>query len=246
MTQAVPSRDRMSIGDVLQELRSEFPDITVSKIRYLESEGLVQPERTPSGYRKFSTDDVERLRYVLTMQRDRFYPLREIRKNLEAIDRGLEPVAGADDVGKPAVPRIVLSDDGYPTGESFHQNRHEIRLSRAELLEGAEIDDALLESMEQFGLLHKRAGHQHYDGAELAIAKTVGELAAYGLEPRHLRAFKTAADREIGLFDQIVSLRHRAGDPTAAARAEETIRELAALSVRLHTSLVKRGLQHPS
>lgn len=246
MTQAVPSRDRMSIGDVLQELRSEFPDITVSKIRYLESEGLVQPERTSSGYRKFSTDDVERLRYVLTMQRDRFYPLREIRKNLEAIDRGLEPAAGFDDVGTPTVPRIVLSDDGYPTGESFHQSRHEIRLSRAELLEGAEIDDALLDAMEQFGLLRPRDNHQHYDGVELAIAKTVGELAAYGLEPRHLRAFKSAADREIGLFDQIVSLRHRAGDPTAAARAEETIRELASLSVRLHTSLVKRGLQHPS
>ncbi|MGH3357307.1 MAG: transcriptional regulator FtsR, partial [Nocardioidaceae bacterium] len=120
----------MSIGDVLQELRSEFPDITVSKIRYLETEGLVQPERTPSGYRKFSATDVERLRYVLTMQRDRFFPLREIRKNLEAMDRGLAPQQASDDVGTPTVPRVVLSGDGYPTGDSFRASRHEIRLSR--------------------------------------------------------------------------------------------------------------------
>ncbi|UPK73060.1 MerR family transcriptional regulator [Nocardioidaceae bacterium SCSIO 66511] len=243
MTQAVPSRDRMSIGDVLQELRSEFPDITVSKIRYLESEGLVEPERTPSGYRKFSTTDVERLRYVLTMQRDRFYPLREIRKNLEAMDRGLEPSQANEDTGTPTVPKIVLADDGYPTGDSFRPSRHEIRLSRAELLEAAEIDDAMLGAMEQFGLLRPRLNHQHYDGVDLTVAKTVGALAAYGVEPRHLRAFKTAADREIGLFEQIVSTQHRRGDPTASARAEETIRELAALSVRLHTTLVKHGLQ---
>lgn len=233
----------MSIGDVLQELRSDFPDITVSKIRYLESEGLVQPERTPSGYRKFSTTDVERLRYVLTMQRDRFFPLREIRKNLEAMDRGLEPSPAGEDVGQPTVPRIVLADDGYPTGDSFHAKRHEISLSRAEMLEAAEITEDMLDGMEQFGLVRRRESHHHYDGIDLSIAKTVGELAAYGLEPRHLRAFKNAADREVGLFEQIVSLRHRHGDPTATARAEETIRELAALSVRLHTILVKQGLQ---
>lgn len=244
MTQAMPSRDRMSIGDVLQELRSDFPDITVSKIRYLETEGLVEPKRTPSGYRKFSADDVERLRYVLTMQRDRFYPLREIRKNLEAMDRGLEPHQDSDDAGRPMVPRIVLADDGYPTGDSFRANRHEIRLSRAELLEAAELSPEMLTGMEQFGLLSPRESHQHYDGVDLSVAKVVGELAAYGLEPRHLRAFKTAADREVGLFEQIVSTRHRLGDPAAAARAEETIRELAALSVRLHTTLVKHGLQN--
>ncbi|UYM05142.1 transcriptional regulator FtsR [Solicola gregarius] len=239
----MPSRDRMSIGDVLQELRSDFPDITVSKIRYLESEGLVEPERTPSGYRKFSTADVERLRYVLTMQRDRFYPLREIRKNLEAMDRGLTPQSGSEDVGTPTVPKVVLSDDGYPTGDSFRPSRHEIRLSRAELLEAAEIGTDLLDAMEQFGLMRPRASHQHYDGVDVAVAKTVGELAAYGVEPRHLRAFKTAADREVGLFEQIVSTQQRPGDPSATARAEETIRELAALSVRLHTTLVKHGLQ---
>lgn len=239
----MPSRDRMSIGDVLQELRPEFPDVTVSKIRYLETEGLVQPERTQSGYRKFSSNDVDRLRYVLSMQRDRFYPLREIRKNLEAMDRGLTPPGPADDVGRPKVPRIVLSDDGYPTGDSFRANRHEIRLSRTELIEAAEVSNELMGAMEQFGLLRARQSHQHYDGVDLSIAKIVGELAAYGLEPRHLRIFKTAADREVGLFEQIVSTQHRFGDPSAKSRAEETIRELAALSVRLQTTLVKQGLQ---
>jgi DNA-binding transcriptional MerR regulator len=231
----------MSIGEVLSLLRADFPEISISKIRFLEAEGLVEPERTPSGYRKFSHRDVERLRYVLTSQREHYLPLKVIKEHLDAIDRGLEPpaVTGAG----PQVPRMVLAGDGYPSAESFAADASELRLSKAELLDGAEIDADLLEQLETYGLVRPRAGTQHYDGEALVIAKTAGELASFGVEPRHLRAFKTAADREVGLVEQVVAPMRRARDTGARARAEDTIAQMAALSVRLHATLVKSGLR---
>jgi DNA-binding transcriptional MerR regulator len=231
----------MSIGEVLTQLRADFPEISISKIRFLESEGLIEPERTPSGYRKFSHQDVERLRYVLTSQREHYLPLKVIKEHLDAIDRGLEPPE-LPGVG-PQVPRVVLAGDGLPTPESFAGDATELRLSRAELLQAAGIEDRLLEQLETFGLVRPRAGSTHYDGDALVLAKTAGELAAFGLEPRHLRAFKTSADREVGLVEQVVSPMRRQRDPGAQARAEETIRQMAALSVRLHATLVKSGLR---
>jgi DNA-binding transcriptional MerR regulator len=229
----------MSIGEVLGHLRADFPDVTISKIRYLESEGLVEPARTPSGYRKFSHADVERLRYVLTRQRDSYYPLKRIREELAAMDRGLTP----DDAdAKPLPPRIVLADDGYPAPETFAKESRSMRLSRAELIEAAEIDGDLLDQVERYGLIQRRPSQTWYDGTALVVAKTVGELAAFGLEPRHLRAFRTAADREVGLVEQIVAPLSRQRDADAAARADETARQIAALSLRLHTMLVKAGL----
>ena len=241
MTSPVPARARLSIGEVLAGLRPEFPDITISKIRYLESEGLLEPERTRSGYRKFSSRDVERLRYILTAQRDSFFPLKVIREQLEAMDRGLPPDGG----GQPRVPRMVLADDGTPTPESFRPDPYEVRLSRRELLEEAAITEELLAQIEQYGLVRARGRSGHYDGTAVEVARAVGELAAYGLEPRHLRAFKTAADREVGLVEQIVSPLHRQRDLGASARAEETAQRLAALSIRLHTLLVKAGRRDP-
>jgi DNA-binding transcriptional MerR regulator len=238
---AASSRSRMSIGEVLSLLRADFPEISISKIRFLEAEGLIEPERTPSGYRKFSHRDVERLRYVLTSQREHYLPLKVIKEHLDAIDRGLEPPA-VTGTG-PQVPRVVLAGDGYPTPESFSAEASELRLSRAELLSAAQIEDKLLEQLENFGLVRPRPGSSHYDGDALMIAKTASELAAFGLEPRHLRAFKTAADREIGLVEQVVSPMQRARDAAAKARAEDTIKAMAALSVRLHATLVKSGLR---
>src|SRR5690348_8358610 len=136
---AVPSRAFMSIGEVLASLRGEFPDITISKIRFLEAEGLVEPERTSSGYRKFSREDVGRLRYVLSAQRDHYLPLRVIKEHLDAIDRGLEPPAlGAG--GGPRVPRALVSAEGLPSPDSFVPDVSEIRLSRKELLEAAGLE----------------------------------------------------------------------------------------------------------
>ncbi len=225
---------------MLTALRGDFPDITISKIRYLEAEGLVAPQRTASGYRTFSSADIERLRYVLTRQRDSFLPLRKIREHLDDLDRGLAPAAAG---GAPQVPQVVLSGDGYPTPDAFAPDSTEIRLTRAELIQAAGIDAQTLDAMVQYGLVRPRTGHELYDGPALVVARTVAELAAFGLEPRHLRAFRTAADREVGLFEQIVSTQLRQRDPGARARAEETVRQLAVLSVRLHTSLVKNALR---
>jgi DNA-binding transcriptional MerR regulator len=231
----------MSIGEVLSLLRTDFPEISISKIRFLEAEGLIEPERTQSGYRKFSHRDVERLRYVLTSQREHYLPLKVIKEHLDAIDRGLEPPSL--NAAGPQVPRVVLAGDGHPTAETFTGDAGELRLSRAEVLKGAEIDEALLEQLETFGLVKPRPGTSYYDGEALVVARTAGELAAFGLEPRHLRAFKTAADREVGLVEQVVSPMRRSRDAGAKARAEDAIAQIAALSVRLHATLVKSGLR---
>jgi DNA-binding transcriptional MerR regulator len=246
MRQSASSRARLSIGEVLGQLRGDFPGLNISKIRFLEAEGLIEPERTPSGYRKFSHQDVERLRYVLTCQREHYLPLKVIREHLDAIDRGLEPPA-LNGGTVPQVPRVVLAGDGYPSPETFAPDASELRLSRNELLTAAEIEEPLLEQLETFGLVRPRTGGSHagapYDGEALVIAKTAGELAAFGLEPRHLRAFRTAADREVGLVEQAVSTMRRGRDASASARAEEAISQIAALSVRLHAALVKAGLR---
>jgi DNA-binding transcriptional MerR regulator len=236
---AVPARAYQSIGEVLARLRPDFPDVTISKIRFLESEGLVMPQRTPSGYRKFTAEDVQRLRYILAAQRDQYLPLKVIRAHLEAMDRGLEPPANAGEA--PRVPMSLVGRDG-PTAESFAHDASELRLSREELIGAAGVDPKLLDQLCDYGLVQRRGGSNHYDGDALMVAKAAAELAAFGIEPRHLRAFKSAAEREVGLIEQVVTpmARQRGGD--AQARAYEAVRELAALSVRLHAALVKAQL----
>jgi DNA-binding transcriptional MerR regulator len=231
----------MSIGEVLAQLRPEFPDVTISKIRFLESEGLVEPTRTASGYRKFSRDDLARLRYVLSAQRDHYLPLRVIKEHLDALDRGLEPpTPGA---GSPRVPRSLMSAEGLPGPEAFRRDTSDVRLSRAELLTSSGLAEEQLAALEQYALVAPRAGSGHYDADALLIAKTVAELARFGIEARHLRAFKTAADREIGLVEQVVAPLVRGRTPESRGRADEAARELAALSVRLHATLVKAGIR---
>ena len=236
----VPSRAFLSIGEVLAQLRPEHPDITISKIRFLEDEGLVKPERTASGYRKFSREDVGRLRYVLSAQKDHYLPLRVIKEHLDAIDRGLEPPALGG--GGPRVPRALVAAEGMPGPDVFRPDASEIRLSRRELLDAAGLDGQQLDQLEQYGLIGPRQGGSHYDGDALVVAKTVSEMARFGIEARHLRPFKAAADREIGLVEQVVTPLVRQRGPEARARADEVARELAALSVKLHATLVKAGL----
>ncbi|HET7069044.1 MAG TPA: MerR family transcriptional regulator [Nocardioides sp.] len=237
---AVGTRVRLNIGEVLDLLRPDFPGVTIPKIRFLEDKGLVKPERTPAGYRKFSAADVDRLRYVLRMQRDHYLPLRVIGEHLDAIDRGLAPPPIEPVV--PTVPTVALAADGLPSAESFRRRDH-VRLSRKELLKIAEISEDLLTQLEQYGLVTARTGTGHYDTDALVIATTARELSEFGLEPRHLRAFKTAADREVGLVEQVVAPQLKGRDASARGRAEETVSELAALSVRLHATLVKAGLR---
>ncbi len=244
MSGAVPARSLMSIGEVLAELRSDFPDVSISKIRFLESEGLVEPARTASGYRKFSHDDVARLRYVLAAQRDHYLPLRVIKEHLDAIDRGLEPPAlpGA----RPQVPSAVRAVDDPDPGTFATTGGGQLRLSRAELAEATGIEVALLEQIEDFGLVSPRAGRDGsawFDADALAVAQIVADMSSYGLEPRHLRSFRNAADREASLVEQVVAPLLRQRNPQARDRAEEVAREMAALAVRLHTALVRAAMR---
>jgi DNA-binding transcriptional MerR regulator len=236
------ARSTLSIGEVLGQLRPEFPDITISKIRFLEAEGLIHPERTPSGYRKFSSGDVARLRFVLAEQRDHYLPLRVIKDHLDAIDRGLEPPEAGPGTTTRRGPRAVSAVPGLPDADAFVPEPSEIRLTRDELVAHAGVEPEVLDQLEQFGLLSKRAGGS-YDGDALVVATCAAEMARYGIEPRHLRAYRTAADREIGLFEQVVTPLMRQRNPEARGRAEEAVRELAAISVRLHATLVKAGLR---
>lgn len=228
----------MSIGEVLARLRPEFPDVTISKIRFLEDQGLIEPDRTPSGYRKFSESDVGRLRYVLAVQRDHYLPLRVIRDHLEAIDRGDGPPSPAGRV--PKLTRLVAED-----GERTDGGRVDVRLTRAELVESAGISEELLVELESFGLVSARSAGS-YDGDALLVSRTAGELARFGIEPRHLRTIRTAAEREAALVEQVVApLRHqRTGQ--SGAKADEVGREVASLCVRLHATLVRSAVERRS
>ncbi len=231
----------LSIGEVLTELRRDFPDVTISKIRFLEAAGLVQPQRSPSGYRKFEGQDVERLRYVLSVQRDHYLPLKVIRDHLEALDRGLEPPPLP--AGAPRVPEGAGGSDGLPEAATFVRGVSEMRLSRQELLGASGLEPDQLDQLEQFGLIRPRPASSHYDGDALATARTVAELSQFGIEARHLRSFKTAADREVGLIEQVVTPLRRQRGAEAASRAEEASAQLAALSIKLHSALVRSALR---
>ena len=224
-----------SIGAVLARLKSEFPDVSISKIRFLESEGLVTPHRTPSGYRQFSRADVDRLRYVLTAQRDHYLPLKVIKEQLDAIDRGLEPATPS-----PRLPRSLALADTTPTADFVL--RADVRMTRAELLAQSCLSNTDLRELEQFGILAAGTGG-YFDADAVQLAITVAELLAAGLEPRHLRPFRTAAERESALIAQLVSAQARQRDPDARERAGTEAAQLAGVVLRLHALLVKAGLR---
>lgn len=237
MTASDPGRANLPIGEVLQQLKDDFPDITISKIRFLESEGLVEPQRTASGYRKFGSADVVRLRYILTQQREHYLPLRVIKEQLAAIDRGVRPAGPG---GVPRAVRLQLSD--APGPEDFRLHPAALRLSAEELCHSAGLSGEQLTQLEQFNLITAGPAGR-YDDDALAVAQVVAELARFGLEGRHLRAFRSAADREVGLFAQVVGSVAKQRNSDARARAQDTVRELAALSVQLHAALVRAGLR---
>ncbi|MFI1360889.1 MerR family transcriptional regulator [Streptomyces sp. NPDC020898] len=219
----------MSIGTVLNTLRDEFPEVTISKIRFLESEGLIEPQRTPSGYRKFSPEDVERLAHVLRMQRDHYLPLKVIREYLDAMERG-EVVT---------LPTVGRQRDGEPVLEPERPTA--VRIGRAELLAAAEIGDEELEEWQSYGLVTPLPDGA-YDADTVTVAALVAELGRFGIEPRHLRAMKAAADREAGLVDQVVAPLKRHRNPQTRALAEARSKELAGLTVKLHAALVRIAL----
>jgi uncharacterized protein len=217
---ALEGRGQFGIGEVLSQLRPEFPDISTSKIRFLEAEGLIEPARSRSGYRRFSAGDIERLRYILTMQRDSYLPLRVIRERL-AVKR-------VGEVGGEAGNGVA------PAG------RAPADMTRRQLLDAAEISEAELTELEDYGLI-RRMGRQ-YGGDALAVARALAALRQYGVQARHLRAVKAAADREANLVEQVVAPQLRQRGPGARDAAARTAWQIADLTLRLHATLVESAL----
>jgi DNA-binding transcriptional MerR regulator len=250
-------RDRtMSIGEVMALLKPEFPDITVSKIRFLEGAGLVHPRRSASGYRKFSEDDVARLRFVLRAQRDQYLPLRVIRERLADLEAAGEqpPARPAPEPSRleqstaSASPRH-LPEAAPPTqparGLLSGAPPSDAQFSREELCRAAGTTVDRLAELEEFGLITARGTGERgswYDGEDLVVLRLSHELGDYGLEPRHLRMYKIFAEREAALFEQVVAPLVRQRNPESRSRARETLEALAELGSRLRDAALREAV----
>ncbi len=227
----VAARSFMSIGEVLVTLKTEFPDITISKIRFLEGEGLIDPERTPSGYRKFYDDDIGRLRQILRLQRDEYLPLKVIKERLAKIDEGSEQMdvvtpdgAGEEDVAEP------------PSG--FH-------MSIDELSTATGVDRERIKELEAFGFITPQSanGDTFYDGEAFVILSIVREFFKFGVEPRHLSMYRHFAEREATFFEGIVLPMLRQRNPDARRTASDNLSQLATISRRLKQALLRSNLR---
>ncbi len=231
----------MSIGAVLELLRPDFPDVTISKIRFLEAEGLVTPQRAASGYRRFTAYDCARLRFILTAQRDHYLPLKVIRAQLDAQPDGALPPFGSP-YGAPRLVSVTGSG-ATPTGsDAAAVAPTRIRLSREDLLERSGVDDELLSALLKSGVITTGPGG-FFDEHAVVILQCARALSDYGVEPRHLRAFRSAADRQSDLIAQIAGPVVKAGKAGARDRADDLVREVAALAITLHTALIKSAVR---
>ena len=248
----------MSIGAVLDLLRPDFPDVTISKIRFLESEGLVTPQRSPSGYRRFTAYDSARLRFILTAQRDQYLPLKVIKAQLDSQPDGALPgrdslypvprLVGVDDSRRPAADAAgaPIVTRGVSQGSAVAGGRGSpvpVRLSREDLRERSGVGEELLTALRKAGVITTGPGG-FFDEHSVVIAQCAAALAEYGVEPRHLRAFRSAADRQSDLIAQIAGPVGKAGTTGARDRADDLAREVAALAISLHTSLIKSAVRN--
>ena len=243
--------DGISIGAVLRELQPDFPDLTISKIRYLETEGLISPERRSSGYRLFGEGDVARLRFVLTAQRDRFWPLKVIKDALDRLDQGLDVPGLTDGVEESSEHPVQRPAGAAAPAEEARvtdlsaaalRRRRAVRLTPAELRERTGLDVGVYGQLKAFGLLRTdSSGRHHADDVDVATAAAA--LAGYGMEARHLRSFRIGADREISLARQILEpLRRRQARGAAGPDPADVEAELLSTMLALHVALVRSGL----
>jgi DNA-binding transcriptional MerR regulator len=224
------ARDYLSIGEVLDSLKREFPDVSISKIRFLEAEGLVTPERTTKGYRKFYDEDVTRLRHILALQRDQFLPLKVIKKRLESSPNA-DPGHGVEG----------QTDGGAAPGKDPTERRpaldwSDVDLSPAELARVSGLGEDELAALQDYGVIESKA---HHDGNDLLIAKTARRLFDYGFEPRHLRMYRQASEREAALIVQAVMPLTKQRDPRGREEAEISRREMVELSQSLREVLLR-------
>jgi DNA-binding transcriptional MerR regulator len=233
----VPTRNYQSIGEVLVSVKTEFPDITISKIRFLESEGLIDPERTPSGYRKFYEKDVDRLKSILRMQRDEYLPLKVIK------DRLLEQESPDGQAEVPAVPASSDAEEELsepPTG---------LQMSIDEMSAATGIDRERIRELEGFGLVcsHGPEGARYYDGDDYIVLSIVKDFFRFGVEPRHLTMYKHFEEREAAFFETIVMPQLRQRNPDARRTASSSLTDLAKASRKLKQALLRTNLrQHLS
>lgn len=230
----MPPPAKRSIGQVLPLLKNEFPDISISKIRFLESEGLVSPERAPSGYRRYAEADIDRLRYILRMQRDHYLPLKVIRQNLEMMDRGIEPPT----IESPASSNSAASaapetDPQDPATVPRPAQKRPMKLTRRELLQVSGLSEATLIELERQQMVVPKRGSIYYGREALTVCVVARRLQEYGMDSRHMRAIKQAAEREAGLVEQAVR-------PYLAisAKPAQTLHEVSQLVVHAHAAMI--------
>jgi DNA-binding transcriptional MerR regulator len=245
----------ITIGEVLTQLQEDFPELTISKIRYYERQGLLTPARSASGYRKFSAADVRRLHYVLTAARDEYLPLKVIRERLAEADGtgslpepspAAEPFPSDRPADGPA--SIANGDLGQAAATAvgpglFRFETSDQHLTRRELLSESGLDEEQLSELEAYGLIASRGPGSTYEVEALTVARIVAELSSYGFQARHLRPVKAAVDREVGLLEQVLTPLLRQPTREGKARAEQHARGYAALSVRLHVALLEASLR---
>jgi len=232
-----------TIGEVLNRLKQEFDDVSISKIRFLESEGLVRPGRSDSGYRQFSDEDVERLRYVLTQQRDRYLPLKVIKDELSRLDAGLpveSEIAASGDAGGEDATTVARLGSGAEARDPAGLLA-DVALDRGELAHASGLDVSQIEALIAGGILERDAP---FDGSALRTARVAAELIRRGLEPRHLRGFRLAADREADRIDQLVAPLLRQRNPESRRTASTRAEELVALGAQLQRLILEARLSH--
>ena len=247
-------RPYMSIGEVLSALQSDFPDVTVSKIRFLESEGLVDPERTASGYRKFYQQDLDRLKFILTLQRDSYLPLKVIRERLAQYDAGLVGTpadvagngaareesagGGVDEGARSTRPEVEVDEDLAEPATALH-------LSEGDLAAAAGLDPSQVSMLREFGVIctHRMNGDSYFDQDDLIVGRIARDFFRYGVEPRHLKMFRQFAEREAALFEQIVLPALRNRSPETRKQATQSLSDLARLSKKLRHAFLRQNLR---
>ena len=228
----MPTRNYQSIGEVLVSVKTEFPDITISKIRFLEAEGLIQPERTPSGYRKFYEKDVERLKHILRMQRDEYLPLKVIKDRLLKQENGSEAVEVEEEIEQTAEDEIAEP----PTG---------LQMSLDEMSAATGIEKERIKELEGFGLVfsHGPDAARYYDGDDYVVLSILKDFFRYGVEPRHLTMYKHFEEREATFFESIVMPQLRQRNPEARRMASQALTDLAKASRKLKGALLRNNLR---
>ena len=229
----MPTRNYQSIGEVLVSVKAEFPDITISKIRFLESEGLIEPERTPSGYRKFYEKDLDRLKMILKMQRDEYLPLKVIKERL------LQQESGEGELGEEA------GEGEVPPADELAEAPTGLQMSIEEMSAATSIDKERIKELESYGLVcsHGPESARYYDGDDYILLSIVKDFFRFGVEPRHLTMYKHFAEREAAFFESIVMPQLRQRNPDARRMATVSLTDLARASRKLKTALLRTNLR---